>query len=434
MVGVLAVAKFIGGTTGRIAAITEISKEAAEQGVPTEFFKVKWGASKEDVKRIRPNVIQQSAGFLAEDIQFYGRQAKISYFFSDNILSMYVFGFVDVLGSNETFLHTQDKLISDYGAMSNPSVNDGCLIYSEREAGRFKITHCVRMFGDKPFEQVTFYRTNGNPSSAVKPQSAPVSSGYTNNNISSHTATQPASQLIPGTTEPAIEKEIVVDNRDAESLRIAGVNYQIGKGVTANTSMAIELYQKSAAKGNSLAMWNLGSVYDRYQFGPDHVAKALYWYQKAAALGNSNAERDLGVAYQRGELVAKDDSIAFKWYLKAASHGDAMSQGYVATAYSQGLSVVKNNVQALKWEKMAAANGDEASQFGLGMRYAEGDGVPMDKVIAYGWLNLAAASPLNNVFSISNKRTQLEQSMTGSEVAEAQRLSSSWKVGQLLTH
>jgi hypothetical protein len=77
-----------------------------------------------------------------------------------------------------------------------------------------------------------------------------------------------------------------------------------------------------------------------------------------------------------------------------------------------------------------AAQGDADAQTELGGMYATGNGVDQDNVLAYAWLNLAAAS--GNDESVK-RRDLYESKLSSVEKNKAQRLSSAWKKGQVLT-
>jgi TPR repeat protein len=57
---------------------------------------------------------------------------------------------------------------------------------------------------------------------------------------------------------------------------------------------AREWYEKAAAKDNTDAMVNLGSLYENGEGMPQDFAKAREWYEKAAANGYPEANEYLG--------------------------------------------------------------------------------------------------------------------------------------------
>ena len=56
---------------------------------------------------------------------------------------------------------------------------------------------------------------------------------------------------------------------------------------------------------------------------PQDYAKALEWFEKGAASGDTLAMRDIGVLYENGQGVPKDQVKALEWFEKAAAVGDA---------------------------------------------------------------------------------------------------------------
>ena len=97
--------------------------------------------------------------------------------------------------------------------------------------------------------------------------------------------------------------------------------------------------------------------------------------------------------------------------------------------YMLGEGVPKDDAKAFEWTQKAAAQGEEDAQFRLGMAYYFGNGVATDNVLAYAWSNLANAKSVERAWNI---RMMAENKMTPAEIAEAQRLSSGWKLGVLL--
>jgi uncharacterized protein len=212
-----------------------------------------------------------------------------------------------------------------------------------------------------------------------------------------------------------------------------GLMYQYGQGVTKDIPKAIDWYQKAAllkddfSKSSSLT--NLGLIY-RYGTGvPKDAAKAIGWFQKASVLGDSEAQMHLGMMTLFGEGGAKDAVSAAVWFQKAAEVGNVGAQGFLGSMYLNGDGVPKDAVKAVEWLQKAASQGDAISQTGLGRQYSRGEGISKDMVLAYAWLNLAAGAGQKTAVS---SRDIFEAFLSSAEKAEAQRLSSNWKVGQIL--
>jgi len=98
-------------------------------------------------------------------------------------------------------------------------------------------------------------------------------------------------------------------------------------------------------------------------------------------------------------------------------------------SYESGTGVPKDAAKAGEWYQKAAAEGHANAQKNLGVMYANGEGVAKDIVLAYAWFNIAAIG--GNAGALKN-RGIAESRLSGNQLAEAQRLSSNWKKGQLL--
>ena len=161
-------------------------------------------------------------------------------------------------------------------------------------------------------------------------------------------------------------------------------------------------------------------------------AEAVRWYRRAADQGDALAQYHLGNTYAEGTGVSQDYAEAVRWYRLAADQGDARSQFSLGVMYAKGLGVPENDYEALRWFRRAAEQGDARSQFNLGFIYAKGKWVPQDYIQAHKWFNLAASRLSSSDLRdrVVNVRTRVERKMTGTQLAEAQRLARQWEPGQ----
>jgi peptidoglycan hydrolase-like protein with peptidoglycan-binding domain len=98
-------------------------------------------------------------------------------------------------------------------------------------------------------------------------------------------------------------------------------NYQSGKGVKANLAEAAYWYALAGGDGYARALTNLGTM-TASGWGtnkPDPAAARLMWWA-AAVRGEAIAMYDLGVLYERGIGIAADAARAKAWYERAAAH------------------------------------------------------------------------------------------------------------------
>lgn len=213
----------------------------------------------------------------------------------------------------------------------------------------------------------------------------------------------------------------------AAAQHLLGLMCAKGEGVQKNSVKAVEWFQKAAAQGDADAQNNLARMYYLGEGIPKDVAKAAEWVQKAAEQGVAMAQARLGGMYEDGEGVPKDASKAVEWWQKAAVQGDALAQYNLGIMYDSGKGVPKDAAKAVEWYQKAAAQGHADAQYQLGGSYYFGAGVPRDLVLAYAWANLAAAQEAGGARLLRDDVT-----LSSAQRAEAERLSSNWKPGQVL--
>ncbi len=264
-----------------------------------------------------------------------------------------------------------------------------------------------------------------------------------------------------------------------------GLMYEAGTEISKDESKAVEWWQKAATQGNAQAQFNLGSMYRMGQVKgvPKDVVKATEWYQKAATQGDASAQVMLGTMYDYGEGVPMDAAKAREWYQKAAAQGDGSAQILLGIMYAGGEWRPWGTANSVEWWQEAASQGEVLAQIMLGTINANGYYVPQrkantkstdspkprldfivyygpnipfektygaDKVLAYAWSNLAASSGNELIGKVGIKLRDVlvgtppnpldakgwwingRVDMTPTEIAEAQRLSSSWKKGKIL--
>ena len=93
------------------------------------------------------------------------------------------------------------------------------------------------------------------------------------------------------------------------------------------------------------------------------LPKEKFWETKAKAeTGNTVAQYNLGSMYWSGEGVLIDHKQAVKWYRKAAEQGNANAQYNLGGMYEVGHGVPEDLVTAYAWAKIAQANGNKGAQ------------------------------------------------------------------------
>lgn len=150
------------------------------------------------------------------------------------------------------------------------------------------------------------------------------------------------------------------------ALAILGLRALDGaKGQSVNLPSAVKLLTQAAEKGQAVAQYRLGTLFERGQGVAADPVKAMHWYELAANQGNRKAMHNLAVAYASGSK--KDMAEAARWFARAAALGLADSQFNLAVLYERGDGVPQSLADAYKWYSVAAAGGDAESKARMGV-------------------------------------------------------------------
>jgi len=109
---------------------------------------------------------------------------------------------------------------------------------------------------------------------------------------------------------------------------------------------AYQLIKPQAEKGDAVAQFILGFMYDEGKGVPQDYAEAAKWYRKAAKQGNIAAQYNLSLMEDRAEME--------KWYRRAAEPGNAAAPSNLGLMDDQGRGVPKNRAEMEKWYRRAA--------------------------------------------------------------------------------
>ncbi|CAE7643928.1 esiB [Symbiodinium sp. CCMP2592] len=151
-----------------------------------------------------------------------------------------------------------------------------------------------------------------------------------------------------------------------------GSMYDAGDGVQKNHSKAVELYEQAARRGDAASMFNLGLI----DGGKQNYNKAVEWFQEAANRGLVEAMFKLGYMYYRGIGVQKNQSKALALLQNAADLGNADAMFILGRMYNFGEGVEQNGSKAAQLYSKAADLGTDDASGNLG-------------VIMYSFANLA---------------------------------------------
>lgn len=140
-----------------------------------------------------------------------------------------------------------------------------------------------------------------------------------------------------------------------------------GSGATVNLPNAVKFLTQAAEKGQAVAQYRLGTLYERGQGVAADPAKAVHWYGLAANQGNRKAMHNLAVAFAGGAVGKKNMTEAARWFAKAAALGLTDSQFNLAVLYERGDGVPQSLAEAYKWYAIAAGGGDGESKARAGI-------------------------------------------------------------------
>lgn len=112
--------------------------------------------------------------------------------------------------------------------------------------------------------------------------------------------------------------------------------------------------KKLAEKGQPDAMYQLGQMYELGMGVTPDTTIGYAWYQKAATKGQPDAAYQIGYAYYWGKAgQSKDRKTAFQWFTKAAGQGNRAAMTYLSKMYSLGQGTTRDKEQAAVWADRA---------------------------------------------------------------------------------
>ena len=155
--------------------------------------------------------------------------------------------------------------------------------------------------------------------------------------------------------------------------------------------VALRELRPLAERGEAVAQYHLGAMYDDGEGVLEDDREAARWYRRSAEQGYAAAQLDLGMMYATGRGVDEDAREAAHWYRRVAEQGYASAQYILGEMYDKGEGVREDAGEAAHWYGEAAGQGYVAAQLALGTMYATGRGVAEDLVRAWAWYDLAAA-------------------------------------------
>ena len=118
--------------------------------------------------------------------------------------------------------------------------------------------------------------------------------------------------------------------------------------------------------------------------------KAFSYWQPLALKGNKLAQYKLGILYEKGKGINQDSEKTLSWWKLAAENGHARSQYHFGVMHYQGKGTSQNFKKAAKWIMKSAEQGDKFAHSTLGFLYMGGHGVKQSLIYSYIWLEIAS--------------------------------------------
>ena len=180
-------------------------------------------------------------------------------------------------------------------------------------------------------------------------------------------------------------------NNYIEAMTITGYMYEKGLGVsTKNYDLAIEWYERAAKHNIGGALYNLGNIYTKEEYGKLDKKKGFYYYKKAAENNYTKCFWAVGSAYLNGRGVKKNYKKAVDWFIKSIdNNGHPAAYWLLGYCYSNGYGVSKDKPRAIELYKKASEFNIKEAQYNLGLLYLYGNGVTQNHEIAKWYLRLA---------------------------------------------
>lgn len=141
---------------------------------------------------------------------------------------------------------------------------------------------------------------------------------------------------------------------------------------------------------NSWEWFNAAEFYEaREPRSERSLAISARYFRLSAEKGNSVAAFKLGELYEHGTGLAKDPTLAFNWYMRSAAKNDKHGQLKVGWCYQKGIGVQADPAIAAIWYRVSAENDNIWAYHMLAFMLADGDGVKKDMALARRYLELS---------------------------------------------
>ena len=170
------------------------------------------------------------------------------------------------------------------------------------------------------------------------------------------------------------------------------VMYQEGKAVKLDLGKAFRLYERAANLGLKKAQYNTAMFYLYFKdIVKQDIKLGIKYLEKSASRGEVVALTKLGHFYERGEFVDSNINKAVDFYEKAIEKDSYLAQFYLGVIYVEGHKGIKRDViKGVSLIEKSANQGFINAIFFMGDNSFNGIIIKKDLIKAKIWYKLAA--------------------------------------------
>lgn len=227
------------------------------------------------------------------------------------------------------------------------------------------------------------------------------------------------------------------DNADA--IGNMAMCYQLGRGTTVDSAMAVKLYEAAIRKGNKGVipqherLADKGSVLSSLLLRECYLKgigvdkspqQATTYLEKAAKSGHVDSQYVLALQLMNSKQAEK----AAAWFKQAASKGHVGATYYYGNMMHKGTGIKQDKQNGIALLKQAAAKDFVVANYQLGLIYREGDGVDKDTAKAFTYIEKAALKGSPNAQWLLGTMY-----LNGEGVAQSYYFAAQWLAEQALT-
>lgn len=158
---------------------------------------------------------------------------------------------------------------------------------------------------------------------------------------------------------------MAANQNHSEALFYLGLIYDKAEFVPRDINKAIDCYSKSSDLNNSKAQLNLGLLYINETNIRD-VNKAINYLELSAYQNNTDAQLNLGLIYNEGKFVPQNVNEAIYFFMLAANQKHPEAQFQLGRIYYDRKI---DQRKAIRYIELAANNNHPNAQFSLGLHY-----------------------------------------------------------------